>query len=222
MKDAGATLRMSRSYGALSNQPMTFYSGRVHEYFLNPRNVGEASPATAVGDTGSLRCGAALRLSLRIDATLLKITDARFKAAGCGYLIAAASVLTETIKGTLVAEAASLSESNRLEEALAKLLADVPPDREHCVALCCEALGQALDNYHTAAREEWAGEEALICTCFGVSEKAIEQVIRSRRLRTTKEVTRACNAGGGCHSCHPLIEDILEDYWRTEGAMENV
>lgn len=197
---------------------MSYYSGRVREYFLHPRNVGEVAEATAVGDTGSLRCGSALRLSLRIDGDSREISDAKFKAAGCGYLIAAASVLTENIKGMPLAEAAALAESSALQSSLAERLAGVPEERAHCLALCCEALAAALDNYHRSAREEWTGDEALICTCFGVSEKSIEQAIRARSLRTIKEVTRACNAGGGCHSCHPLIEDILEDYWRTEGA----
>lgn len=195
---------------------MSYYPGRVGEYFLHPCNVGEVAEVAAIGDTGSLRCGAALRLSLQIDAASLEISEAKFKAAGCGYLIAAACVLTESIKGMPLAEAASLSESSALENAIAERLADVPPERAHCLTLCCEALAAALDNYHRAAREEWTGEEALICTCFGVSEKSIEQAIRTRSLRTIKEVTRVCNAGGGCHSCHPLIEDILEDYWRTE------
>ena len=197
---------------------MSYYPGRVREYFLRPRNVGEVAEAAGVGDTGSLRCGAALRLSLQIDAASREISDAKFKAAGCGYLIAAACVLTESIKGMPLAEAAALSESSGLEDAIAARLADVPEERAHCLALCGEALAVALDNYHRAAREEWTGEEALICTCFGVSEKSIEQAIRKQSLRTIKEVTRVCNAGGGCHSCHPLIEDILEDYWRTEEA----
>ena len=29
-------------------------------------------------------------------------------------------------------------------------------------------------------------------------------------LTTVAEVTRACNAGGGCGSCHQLIQEILE------------
>jgi NAD(P)H-nitrite reductase large subunit len=76
-------------------------------------------------------------------------------------------------------------------------------------------LHAALANYHNATREEWTGDEALICTCFCVSEKTIESAIQTRSLRTVEEVTLACHAGGGCHSCHPLITDILEDYWRT-------
>lgn len=199
---------------------MSYYSGPVREHFLHPRNVGEVSDAAALGDTGSLVCGAALRLSLQMDADSLAIADAKFKAAGCGYLIAAASVLTEILKGRAIAEAATLAESAALEKVIAERLVNVPPERAHCLALCREALGLALDHYHDAAREEWNGEEALICTCFGVSEKTIEQAIHTRALRTIEQVTRACNAGGGCHSCHPLIEDILEDYWRTAGVQE--
>lgn len=198
---------------------MSYYSGHVREHFLRPRNVGEVEQSAASGDTGSLVCGAALRLSLLIDADSQNITDAKFKAAGCGYLIAAASVLTEIVSRLSIYEAVSLSESG-LIDVISRRLDGVPPEKAHCVALCLEALGLALDNYHRAAREEWTGEEALICTCFGVSEKSIERAIRTHSLHTIAQVTRACNAGGGCHSCHPLIEDILEDYWRTEGVQE--
>lgn len=197
---------------------MSYYSGRVGEHFLRPRNVGEVEQTAAVGDAGSFSCGAVLRLTLEMDAATRAITDAKFKAAGCGYLIAAASVLTETIRVAAISEAATLAENSSLEKAIIEHLSDVPPDKLQCVALCREALLAALANYHNATREEWTGEEALICTCFGVSEKSIERTIRTQRLHTIKEVTKACNAGGGCHSCHPLIEDILEDYWRTEAA----
>jgi NifU-like protein len=159
-----------------------------------------------------------LRLTLQRDAEARLIADAKFKAAGCGYLIAAASVLTETIKGTTISEAAAFVENLSLERTIMERLAEVPPEKQQCLTLCQEALVAALCNYHDATLEEWTGDEALICTCFGVSEKSIEEAIRTCSLHTIKEVTKACNAGGGCHSCHPLIEDILEDYWRTEGA----
>jgi NifU-like protein len=189
---------------------MSYYPARINEHFLNPRNVGEVEGADAVGEKGSFTCGALLRLSLKIDARSQMITDAKFKATACGFLIASASVLTETIKDVAIGRAARLPES-----AITDWLGGLPNDRTHCAALCREALHAALANYHNATREEWTGDEALICTCFCVSEKSIESVIHSRSLRTIEQVTRACNAGGGCGSCHPLIEDILDDYWRT-------
>jgi NifU-like protein len=189
---------------------MSYYPNTINDHFSNPRNVGEVDGEDAYGDTGSLVCGAVVRLSLKIDAASHRITEAKFKAVGCGFLIAAASLLTGIIKGMVLGEAAHLNESELVEK-----FEGVPPDKLHCVALCCEALHEAAVHYRRTTLEEWVGEEALICTCFGVSEKTIERVIHARSLHTIEQVTRACNAGGGCGSCHPLIEDILEDYWRS-------
>jgi NifU-like protein len=194
---------------------MPYYPDRINEHFLNPRNVGEVEGAEATGEAGSFDCGAILRLSLVIDAGQQQITEARFKAVGCGYLIASASVWTETIKEMAVGKAALLEES-----AITDWFEDFPPERKHCAALCREALLAALANYHNATREEWTGDEALICTCFGVAEKTIERAIETGSLRTVREVTRACHAGGGCQSCHPLIVDIIEDYWRSVEALD--
>jgi NifU-like protein len=188
---------------------MPYYPDRINEHFLNPRNVGEVEDAASVGEAGSFSCGARLRLSLKVDEAS-KIEDAKFKATGCGYLIATASALTETLKELLISRAATLPRS-----AITDWFEEFPPDRKQCARLCQEALLSALQDYHATARAEWTGDEALICTCFGVSEKTIERVISDHSLRTVKEVTRACSAGGGCHSCHPLIVDIIEDHWRT-------
>ncbi len=81
---------------------------------------------------------------------------------------------------------------------------------ERCLALACEALLDAIRDYSNAARDDWAGDEALICTCFFVSERTIEREIQTRGLTTVVEVTQACNAGGGCGSCHQLIQEMLE------------
>jgi len=67
----------------------------------------------------------------------------------------------------------------------------------------------AIRDYSNAARDDWAGDEALICTCFFVSEQTIEREIKQHGLSSVKEVTRATNAGGGCGSCHQLIQEIL-------------
>jgi len=187
---------------------MSYYPDRINEHFLKPRNAGEVNGADAEGSAGSFLCGATLRLTLKIDEQ--RIRDAKFKATGCGFLIASASALTETIKELGLSRAATLPLS-----AVTDWFDEFPADRQHCARLCHEALNAALANYHNTAREEWTGDEALICTCFGVSEKTIERAIESQRCCTINEVTRACNAGGGCQSCHPLIVDILEDYWRT-------
>ena len=83
-------------------------------------------------------------------------------------------------------------------------------EKVRCVELTCNALVDAIRDFSDATREDWAGDEALICTCFFVSEGTIEREIQTRGLTTVVEVTRACNAGGGCGSCHQLIQEILE------------
>jgi hypothetical protein len=49
-----------------------------------------------------------------------------------------------------------------------------------CVELACNALLDAIREYSNAARDDWAGDEALICTCFFVSERTIEREIQTR------------------------------------------
>jgi NifU-like protein len=198
---------------------MSYYPSRINEHFLGPQNVGDITGANARAETGSFACGAVLRLSLQIDGETQRIKDAKFKAAGCGYLVASLSVVTEIIKGLTTAEAAT--SSLLLQETLVEYFGTPPQSREHCARLCAEALREAVAHYSQRVRDEWTGEEALICTCFGVSEKSIEEEITSKSLRTVREVTRACNAGGGCGSCHPLIEEILEDHWRARPDRES-
>ncbi|HXM35697.1 MAG TPA: iron-sulfur cluster assembly scaffold protein [Pyrinomonadaceae bacterium] len=189
------------------------YSGLAKEHFLNPRNVGDVTGLSVIGRAGSFTCGAAVRVSLRIDETQ-RIADAGFRAAGCGFLVASASFLTEQIKGKTTGEAAALAQSPAT--AVRECLGDLPADRNHCAALACQAVIAAIKSYSDSARDEWSGDEALICTCFCVSERTIEDAIEQQKLRTIAEVTKACNAGAGCRSCYSLIEDILDDCHRSK------
>jgi NifU-like protein len=189
--------------------------GSIRELFLDPKHVGEATEPNFVGRAASFECGATLRISLQIDESQ-RITEAKFKAAGCSVLVAAASLLIDQILGETTGEAASLGQH---PEAITELIGNVPEQRSACIALAGEALVAAIRNYSDAARDEWEGDEALICTCFCVSERTIEREIRARNLKTIAEVTAACSAGGGCRSCYPLIEDMLDEHWRTADTM---
>jgi NifU-like protein len=173
------------------------------DHFLNPRNTGDAGEPSFVGRSASLICGAHVRFSVQVDETHT-VSQARFRAAGCNVLVAAASMLTEEVKGITTAEAAAIGQDpTRLSNRLGSF-ANV-----QCVELACDALLDAIREYSNAARDDWAGDEALICTCFFVSERTIERKIQARGLTTVAEVTAACNAGGGCGSCHQLIQEIL-------------
>jgi NifU-like protein len=184
----------------------------VVELFFNPRNVGDAAEPSFVGRSASFACGATLRISLNIDDSQ-RITEAKFKAAGCTVMVASASLLTDQILGRTTGEAAALGQ--RLDS-IEEQLGTVQTERKECPALAREALILAIAQYSDSVRDEWEGDEALICTCFCVSERTIEREIQTRKLRTIEEVTAACRAGAGCRSCYPLIEDILDDCKRGE------
>ena len=166
--------------------------GLAADHFFNPRNIGEADEPCFTGRAASLSCGAHVRFSIQVDEAQ-RVSQARFRAAGCNVLIAAASMLTEQVTGLTTAEAARIG-----------------TESSNCAALAHDALLDAIREYSNAARDDWGGDEALICTCFFVSEQTIESEIKKRGLTTVREVTQACNAGGGCGSCQPLIVEILE------------
>lgn len=181
--------------------------GLVNERFFNPKHVGEATEPSFVGRSASFECGATLRISLHIDESQ-RITAAKFKAAGCSVLVASASLLIDQVLGQTSGEAAALGQDT---SAITERLGYLPEGRTECVTLAGEALISAIRNYSDSARDEWEGDEALICTCFCVSERTIEREIQTKHLRTIAAVTAACSAGGGCRSCYFLIEDILEE-----------
>jgi NifU-like protein len=186
---------------------MRVAAGRAAEQFLNLKNAGEAAPPNFTGRSASFACGAVARVSLHID-DRQRIVDAKFKVAGCTVLVAALSVLTEQARNKTTAEAAALAEDlETIEQRLGREAAG----RGECVLLASEALLEAIRAYSDSARDHWDGDDALICTCFGVSEQSIEKEVRAKSLSTIAEVTKACNAGAGCRSCYPLIEDILEE-----------
>lgn len=182
-------------------------SGTFSDLLLNSPHVGDAIEPNFIGRSRSFQCGAILRVTLRVDDSQ-RIAEAKFKAAGCSVLVAATSLLIDEVIGKTTGEAAAAAQRlDRLEEKLGTL----PAERNECVLLACEALLSAIRSYSDSARDEWEGDEALICTCFCVSERTIEGEIQKSGLRTIAEVTAACSAGGGCRSCYPLIEDILEE-----------
>jgi NifU-like protein len=180
------------------------YTDKLKEHFFNPRNVGEIEDADGVGEVGSLACGDALKLTFKLDEKG-RIENAKFKTFGCASAIATSSVLTEMIKGKTLDEAAKITNKD-----IADYLGGLPEQKMHCSVMGREALEAAIENYKTGGKKKHELEGNIVCTCFGVTDKEIERVVRENDLKTVEEVTNYCKAGGGCGGCKGEIEKIIE------------
>ena len=185
---------------------MSMSADNTSARLVNANKVNEGDRSNFTGRASSLICGAIARISLYVDDDQI-IREAKFKVAGCTVLVGALASLTERARNKTTAEAAILAEDLKSIEAH---LESVSNDRAECVLLASEALLEAIRGYSDSVREHWEGDDALICTCFGVSERTIESEVQTKKLVTIQDVTRECNAGAGCRSCYPLIEDILD------------
>ncbi len=186
------------------------YSEKVKDHFFHPRNVGEIENPDAVGEVGSLACGDALKLMLKLDESE-RIVDVKFKTFGCGSAIASASALTEMIKGKTLSEAARITDDD-----IARYIDGLPEQKMHCSVMGREALEAAVANYRGLKIEKPIEEGTIICKCFGVTDNKIAHVVREHKLTTIEQVTNYCKAGGGCRSCHPQIQTIIDEVWHKE------
>lgn len=186
------------------------YTEKVKDHFFHPRNVGDIENPDAVGEVGSLACGDALKLMLKID-TSKRIVDAKFKTFGCGSAIASASALTEMVRGKTLDEAAMITDND-----IADYLDGLPEQKMHCSVMGREALEAAIANYKGVKIEKPVEEGIIVCKCFGVTDNKIAHEVREHKLTTIEQVTNFCKAGGGCRSCHPQIQAIIDEVWQKE------
>jgi NifU-like protein len=179
------------------------YTDKVKEHFLNPRNVGVIENADGTGEVGSLSCGDALTLTLKIDADN-KIEDAKFQTFGCASAIASSSALTEMVMGLTLEEAEKITNDD-----IANYLGGLPKEKMHCSVMGREALQKAIADFlgDVAAK---VPEGDIICECFGITDLEIEKAVMENHLTTIEDVTNYTKAGGGCGQCHEKIQEIID------------
>lgn len=198
------------------------YSEQVLEHFYNPRNHGampasdELGVAVVFGEVGSIACGDALRLHLKIEETTDTILDARFQTFGCTSAIASSSALTELVKGKTLDDALNISNKE-----IADYLGGLPEAKMHCSVMGQEALEAAIYKYRGIEVEHHDDDDEgiLICSCFAITKNKIRRVAIENDLTEIEQVTHYIKAGGGCGSCLADIEDILIEVQAEKAAL---
>ena len=118
------------------------YSKEVLDHYENPRNVGKFDPkidSVGTGMVGAPACGDVMKLQIQVEDGI--ITDAKFKAYGCGSAIASSSMVTEMIKGMTLEEAKEVKNTT-IVEALS-----LPPVKIHCSVLAEDSIKAAIADY---------------------------------------------------------------------------
>jgi NifU-like protein len=186
-----------------------FYPDKINDLFSAPKRTGKAAETNAVGTGASFLCGSFVRFYLEIDLPTKEIREARYQTNGCGFTIAAAEVLAEKIAGQKLTGLRGLNHAEFFGQ-IESRLGEFPAGRRHCAEICFDALQAAFGDFRALSIEEFAGEKALICTCFGISEEMIQSVIGEASAETVEEVGDACSAGTGCGSCRFLIQELID------------
>ena len=115
------------------------YSSTIAEHFRRPRNQGPLPNANGSAEVVNPLCGDRIRVAVLISGEDA-IVEARFVANACAICVAAASLLTERVRGASRAEASLVED----DEILRMLGEGVPPARRRCATLPAEALRRAL------------------------------------------------------------------------------
>ena len=64
--------------------------------------------------------------------------------------------------------------------------------------------------------------DETICQCFQVNESTIRAAIAKGNLTDIDQVTESCEAGGGCHSCHILLQLFIDEHQKNISPIQTL
>ena len=110
------------------------YREEILDHSRNPRNFGEIEEPDFTFEDSNPLCGDRIRIDVKVDNGI--IADIKFSGRGCAISQAAASMLTEMVKGHVVDEIRELSAEDMLDE----LGIPISPARVKCALLGLKVL----------------------------------------------------------------------------------
>jgi NifU-like protein len=185
---------------------MPIYPDAINKSLREAKHAGRLGRADAAGTAASFECGSFVRFEVAEIEGKMGIA---YSTNGCGFLVAAAEVIVEQLEGRPLSELHGLRDEELAAIIESRVNQKFPDNRQQCLNLVLEGVHGVFANLRES-RLASASSEALICTCFGVTEETIEKCIAVHQPKTIEEVTELCRAGGGCGSCRMLIGEMLD------------
>lgn len=192
------------------------YTDVVKDHFINPRNIwktGEEFEADGIGEVGSLACGDQMRVGIKVEDGRIK--DLRWLTYGCASAIASTSMMSEMAIGMDLASAYELS-----PKAITEALGGLPEHKFHCSVLGDKALRAAIDDYleKNGMDNPYKKKSAkILCECKGVTDQAIENLVKEDKAKSLEDVIALTGATTGCGKCRARIAAHFEEMMHIYG-----
>jgi NifU-like protein involved in Fe-S cluster formation len=116
------------------------------DHFQAPRNVGDLARPDARVEVENPVCGDRLTLGLRLEGG--RVAEVAWRVLGCSGAIAAASAMSELVRGQELAAAAIIDKT-----AIDRALGGLPALKRHGADLAAEGLAAALRALRTTAKQ---------------------------------------------------------------------
>lgn len=161
------------------------YNPKIIELFRNPKNMGPMEDASVVAVAGSPACGDMISLYLKVKrrGSIDIIEKATFESYGCAANIAAASILTEMVKGKTIQEAWNISWKD-----VADSLGGLPMIKYHCSILAVGALKRAIRDYYKKINDhpDWLPKELTVEERQTMEEEKMIEHLHKMREKMVK------------------------------------
>lgn len=118
------------------------YQENILDHYKHPRNFGEISDTKNTAHATNPLCGDELDFYFKFD-TDDKVSDVKFSGRGCTITIAAASMLSEKLKGMSRSEVEKMT----TEESVQLLGVPINPARLKCATLALETVQKAVGHH---------------------------------------------------------------------------